>query len=707
MGPAESKTKLSQSIAEILGTAEPAGNTAMHPGPFRRSLIYSSMALLAINPVAVNAVGLGEMSVNSHLGQPLDATVPFTLAAGESIRQDCVVPARTSSAIGSPKKLRVSSPAATQPGTYNLRVTTTNALHEPMYEISLLIDCPGTSVLLRQYVLMLDMPGITTSIPVTGSIETIDNFLAVPATTTQESFRPANQTTTPVTNQRTGRSLQPTGASIAAGEPYRVSKGDSLSTIAARIEGRLPDTTWSVANLIFLKNSNAFIRNNPDLIKLGSKIDIPDIAELSGLKKGRTPIAPASRSESFNIPQPAPVPVSPPAVMIRSEVSFTEPKRIQPDLTTLANETDAAALFADEQPTSPIEGDTPEPESVVPEAVITPFLDEQPALANEIDTPESVSVAPEPGAATPESADQLIPVVTTTAQGEPSDQANPLLAILVGILLGVIMSLAIFRRRLIDAVMRMVRGRTPANTKRTETQTPPSTRNNEETAADVNTFDTSEAEAAFSSSQEESGALPIGDPAENTYIVEASEAAPTEQIESPAHDPGMVDDIGAFSANPDDEMLAMLFNDSDQTADGIYNEIFDPTGDADTEAASVYSEPTVEMPEFDDEQIIDPELELPTELDEELLSDHPEMLLDETVEMPGTDSFEGGLNALTSDEEDLSQTLQEAMSLLEGDFDNEFTASQVIERAEVTRSLEETETEDTDSFDQPEQKVSG
>ena len=174
MGPAESKSRLSQSIAEILGTAEPAGNTTIHPGPFRKSLIYSSMALLAINPVAVNAVGLGEMSVNSHLGQPLDVTVPFTLAAGESIPQDCIAPARTSSAIGTPKKLRVSHPAATQPGTYNLRVTTTNALHEPMYEISLLIDCPGTSVLLRQYVLMLDMADMTASTAVTSRIETID-----------------------------------------------------------------------------------------------------------------------------------------------------------------------------------------------------------------------------------------------------------------------------------------------------------------------------------------------------------------------------------------------------------------------------------------------------------------------------------------------------------------------------------------------------
>jgi len=716
MGPAESKSKLSQSIAEILGTAEPVGNTTIHPGPFRKSLIYSSMALLAINPVAVNAVGLGEISVNSHLGQPLDATVPLTLAAGESIPKDCVAPARNSSAIGTPKKLRVSSPAATQPGTYNLRVTTTNALHEPMYEISLLINCPGTSVLLRQYVLMLDMPGMTAATPVTNRIETINDTLAVPATV--QKSPPASQVTTPATYQNATRSLRSSGAPIAAGKSYRVSQGDTLSTIAARIDGRSPDTTWSVANLIFLTNSHAFIRNNPDLIKLGSKIDIPDVAELSKLEKGHIPIASVTRSEpsdSFNVPRPTPVPtpVTAPVVMNRPEVTVTEPKSIQSNSTTLANETAVITPFVDEQPTLSSEGDTPESESVAPEsaAVITPFLDEQPALSSESDTPESGSIAAETGTATPESADQPIPVVTTTTQSEPSDPINPLLAILVGMLLGVFLSLMMLRRQLIDAVLGLVRRRTPVSAKRTQVQPPTPPKVYEDTANNVTTFDTSEAESAFATPQEETEALPIGDPAENTYIVETSEAAPTEQIESPVHDPGMVDTTGEIASNPDDEMLAMLFNDSEQTSDGMNPEIFDPTGGADTEVASVFSEPTVEMPEWEDEQIFDPELDpeidLPAEFEEDLLLDEPDMLLDETAEMRGTASLEGDLNTLAPDEEELSQTLQEAMSLLEGDFDEEFTASQVIERTKVTRSLEGEETEDTESLDQPEQKISG
>ena len=77
------------------------------------------------------------------------------------------------------------------------------------------------------------------------------------------------------------RSLQNTHAPIQAGTTYRISQGDTLSTIAARIDGRLPDTTWAVAEQIFASNPDAFIRNNPDLIKLGSLIQIPGVAELA------------------------------------------------------------------------------------------------------------------------------------------------------------------------------------------------------------------------------------------------------------------------------------------------------------------------------------------------------------------------------------------------------------------------------------------
>jgi len=143
-----------------------------------------------------------------------------------------------------------------------------------------------------------------------------------------------------------------------------------------------------------------------------------------------------------------------------------------------------------------------------------------------------------------------------------------------------------------------------------------------------------------------------------------------------------------------------LFNNNEQTYDGQNSEIFDPTGGVDTEAgtdlADAFSEPTVEMPEFEDEQHLDPTmLGLTGEFDDELPTEQSDMQLDETVQMPDAATLDDDLNDFPSNDtgEDLTQQLEEALNLLEGDFDEEFTASQLLERTEAARSLEEIDTD--------------
>jgi len=726
----------------------------MRPGPFRKSLIYSSMALLAINPVAVNAVGLGQITVNSQLGQPLEATVPVTLAPGESMPEDCVAPKRDSSGIGSPGTLRVSGPAASGPGTYNLRVTTTNALHEPMYEISLLIDCPGTPLLLRQYVLMLDLPGMDSAVATTtnGSIDRSGDTLRVPVTATPVPSQPAGRTVTPVTNRHAARSLQPSKNMIPAGQPYRVRKGDTLSTIAARIDGRSPDTTWSVANLIFSTNPRAFIRNNPDLIKLGSLIDIPDLAQLAGLEKGRMAIVPSANpgtatepetspahTGSSGVPQPLPAheTVSAPVAMNRPEAFATEPEHEQPVATSPDNAQDTGRddvgpddNVAPDGVMSPFAAQAP---AVVPPdsgdaAVFTPFLDEQPAARKNPDAPAT----PPEAAATP------APVVTTIVREAPSKPVNPLLAILVGLLLGVFVSFVTLRRQLIDALTGLLRRRSQTNSDdgRAFSSAPPV---DSDAAVATGEFDTSVAGSAFDTRQEDCEPLPIAGPAESTYIVEASEAEDTAQVQIPDFDPAMVENIGEPDANPDDEMLARIFDDNDSTFGEHDADIFDPTGGIDTGATGTFTGPTVEMPRGDDVQSFDPTAEQPAVFDSETFDPTAEFPSgDETVDpslmnaldeslgqidademfatanhlvddfldgsptssIPGEPTLGSELDALPSGDEDgLSETLQEALSLLERDFEDEFTASQILERSEISRSLDEKDVDDTQDDD--------
>ncbi len=702
MGRAQGRSTLSQSIAEILGTAEPDDRAVSGPGPFRKSLIYSSMALLAINPVAVNAVGLGELNVNSQLGQPLNATVPVTLAPGESMPKDCVATTRGNSGIAAPGKLRVSNPAATQPGTYNLRVTTTNALHEPLYEISLLINCPGTPLLVRQYVLMLDLPGMTVAPPVTHR----GDMPAVPATAVPTTSLPLTQAPIPATNQRTARPLQRSGTMISAGKPYRVSEGDTLSTIAARIDGRSPDTTWSVANLIFSMNPQAFIRNNPNLIKLGSLINIPDVAELAGLETGHTAISsikapvtdlkqtttlPDSLGDKRPAPAPVPTPVTAPAAMNRPEVFVTEPKPEQSESSTPYSAKDTGADLSEEayqpyavQPTLTSPSDSPDT------AIITPFLDEQPVVADSVDT--AIPAA--------DAGIQPIPVTTKTTESEPSEPVNPLLAILVGILLGVLVSLLTFRRQLIDAIVGLFRRRTPADAKGALAYRASSISDHEDTVDGTDSFDTSMDESAFDIQQENSEPLPISSPAESTYIVEASEAEATVQIGTPDSDSDTFENLDESQATSDDEMLAMLFDENDSTLGELDDGIFDPTGGIDTAATGTFSGPTAEMPARTAEQGFDPTAELPSEFEGEIFdptaempSGLPDMLFDDELpvdEISNEPTLESELDALpSSDEDSLSETLQEALSMLESDFEDEFTASQILERSEISRALDE------------------
>ena len=58
--------------------------------PLTRSILCTSVALIALEPGIAAGVSLGELDVESRLGQPLNATVPIRIGAGESLTKACV-----------------------------------------------------------------------------------------------------------------------------------------------------------------------------------------------------------------------------------------------------------------------------------------------------------------------------------------------------------------------------------------------------------------------------------------------------------------------------------------------------------------------------------------------------------------------------------------------------------------------------------------
>ncbi|MEO8444516.1 MAG: LysM peptidoglycan-binding domain-containing protein [Gammaproteobacteria bacterium] len=261
-------------------------------------------SLLLVLAPATQALTLGEISVRSTLGQPLNATVPVRLASGETLAAACVTPGMQSSDLRPVPGASVSTPQATREGGYELRVTSAAALYEPMYELEIRVQCPGAPMLVRQYVLMLDLPGAVA----TGAATPAVAPTALPANLAPApvavSAGPATGSSRQLAAPRTrAASRSPVGSTIEAGTRYRVATGDTLSAIALRVRGR--SGSWqAMADAIQAANPDAFIRNDANLIKLGSEIVIPASATTDAGVTASAAVAAAPMA-----PEPAPAPV--------------------------------------------------------------------------------------------------------------------------------------------------------------------------------------------------------------------------------------------------------------------------------------------------------------------------------------------------------------------------------------------------------------
>lgn len=307
------KNRLTHSVAQGQAT-----------GGHERQIVVSTlagMALLAASP-SVHALSLGEINVRSSLGQRLDASIPVQLAAGESLASGCIRAVNGSSNdLSGVPNATVITPEAARPGSYTLRISSAAALYEPIYALKLQAGCAGTAAISRQYVLMLDLPGMTVEQAISPAQPPVSQTGQRPDAL-PSSFTRADVLGTTVPRQRPPRShrtLDAMAAPIQPGTRYRVVSGDTLSSIAARVSGRQVNL-WTLADQIFAANPAAFIRNDINLIKLGSTIVIPAADTAAGV--GNTAAIPAT----LPLPIPAPETVSVPpvaALPVEPEIAAT------------------------------------------------------------------------------------------------------------------------------------------------------------------------------------------------------------------------------------------------------------------------------------------------------------------------------------------------------------------------------------------------
>lgn len=213
--------------------------------------------------VPAQALELGDITVESRLGQPLRASIAYALAPNEALSSACVTLGRGASASGLPGVGRATVSIAD--GT--ILLTGKSPVREPMIATMVNVDCPYTPNLSREYLMFVDPAA-----PAYDSRPVASDSAAAPAGINDAVVRTPARSTSTLKRDAGANEIEQTP--IEQSSRYRVQAGDTLSQIVQRIENR-SSSLWPSVNAIFDANPDAFIDDDPNKLKAGSWLTIP------------------------------------------------------------------------------------------------------------------------------------------------------------------------------------------------------------------------------------------------------------------------------------------------------------------------------------------------------------------------------------------------------------------------------------------------
>jgi pilus assembly protein FimV len=224
-------------------------------------------------PVSVFALGLGKLTVQSGLGQPLSATIELTSAQKDELD---TLRAR----IADPAVYRdnnVQYPAAMSRarivveqnanGTPYLRVTTSQAVNDAFLDLLVELNW-ATGRVVRDYTFLLDPPSSTE----TQAVEPAAPIRAA-AAPPSEAARGARRPVAAASE-----------ASASAGGSYTVKRGDTLSKIAQQSRPENVSLEQMLVAL-FRSNENAFDERNMNRLRTGQIVNIPQADQVAAISQ--------------------------------------------------------------------------------------------------------------------------------------------------------------------------------------------------------------------------------------------------------------------------------------------------------------------------------------------------------------------------------------------------------------------------------------
>jgi pilus assembly protein FimV len=249
----------------------------MNRPPKKTIAVTLAGLFLALTATISNAAGLGKMTVNSALGQPLSVEIELvSLLPGEFE----VLTARTASPEAYTESRIEYSPLLRQlrfaierkaNGTPIVKITSNTAINEPFLDVLVEMTWPAGR-LVREYPILLDPPGFNEA-KIQAPVAAVTPR---PATTTV-----AASTTIPSAAATRSESEKPKSDADTYGP---VKRGDTLAKIASEMKGDGISLDQMLVAL-FRENKQAFSNNNMNQLKTGQILRIPNAADVAKITK--------------------------------------------------------------------------------------------------------------------------------------------------------------------------------------------------------------------------------------------------------------------------------------------------------------------------------------------------------------------------------------------------------------------------------------
>ncbi|MES2674790.1 MAG: FimV/HubP family polar landmark protein [Pseudomonadota bacterium] len=296
----------------------------------RKLVLVCSLASFALSNFA-SALGLGEITLNSTLNEPLNAEVKLVDTRDLSSDQILV-------ALASPADFERNGidrlyfytelqfqVVLNNPGGPVVRITTRNPVREPY--LNFLLEARWTAGrLLREYTVLMDLPTFDEAVPqpveaaqsnrstakesrATAPAETVQQSQPQPVTEQPPQSSIIDEPSVPYANEKSTVEEKP--AVIAeqdqsakkfepgAGTYGPVSKKDTLWEIAKAVRPTSKTSIHQTMLALQRLNPNAFIHGNINLIKKGQVLRVPDVNEISSVPKSAAMSMVAAQNDAW------------------------------------------------------------------------------------------------------------------------------------------------------------------------------------------------------------------------------------------------------------------------------------------------------------------------------------------------------------------------------------------------------------------------